>query len=258
MEVTSFSDEVYIVREDAFVIVTRRGWFKRQKSYTDLSAIRLPSDDEVGWVVPASSRESLILFTDHGRAYTMRVADVTQTTGYGEAIQTRFDFKDRERVVGVATTDRRVLPRIPAEVLADVAEGEPRPPYLTALSKAGKCLRLSLEAYSEPSTRAGRLYMRLEKRFKGGDEVLGVRIGDGTEMVSLVSHQSRALVFAVAEIHVLGGPGKGVMAIKLAKGDHVAGFKLVNERMDGLEVTTNRGKVEVVRPNKFKIGRAHV
>ncbi len=252
VEAVSFSDEVYIVREDAFVIVTRRGWFKRQKSYTDLSAIRLPSDDEVGWVVPASSRESLILFTDRGRAYTMRVADVTQTTGYGEAIQTRFDFKDRERVVGVATTDKRVLPRVPAELMAEVAEGDPKPPYLTAISKAGKCLRLSLDAYAEPSTRSGRLYMRMEKRFKGGDAVIGVVVGHGTEMVSLASHQSRALVFPVAEINVLSGPGKGVMAMKLAKGDHVVGFKLVLQRMDGVEVTTNRGKVEVVRPNKFK------
>ncbi|MCB1995190.1 MAG: hypothetical protein KDG57_04790, partial [Rhodoferax sp.] len=48
-EAPEFSEEVYIVAEDAYVIVTRDGWVKRQKSYTDLSAIRVREGDEIGW-----------------------------------------------------------------------------------------------------------------------------------------------------------------------------------------------------------------
>ena len=40
VEEVVFSEEQYIVAEDSIVLVTREGWFKRQKSYTDLSAVR--------------------------------------------------------------------------------------------------------------------------------------------------------------------------------------------------------------------------
>ena len=56
VEDVEFSDEAYIVAEDAFVIVTHDGWIKRQKSYTDVGAIRVREGDSVGWVVPMSSR----------------------------------------------------------------------------------------------------------------------------------------------------------------------------------------------------------
>ena len=48
-----FREEDYIVDEDAWVIVTRDGWTKRQKSFTDVASIRVRDDDRVGWVYRA-------------------------------------------------------------------------------------------------------------------------------------------------------------------------------------------------------------
>jgi hypothetical protein len=45
------------------------------------------------------------------------------------------------------------------------------------------------------------------------------------------------------------------MAIKLKKGDWVVGATLVRERMEGLQIETNRGRAEVVRSNKFSVSR---
>ena len=253
----SFSEETYIIQEDTYVIVTRGGWFKRQRSYTDLAAIRVREGDEVGWVVPSDSRESIVLFSDRGKAYTMRTADVGLTTGYGEPIQTRFGFADGEKVIGVAATDKRVLPPLGDEFLATLTLDDPTPPYVLAITRAGKGMRMSLDPFEDPSTVSGRTYMRLDPKFPGGDAVMAAYVSDGAELVSLATRQGKALVFAVSELNVLVNPGKGVMAIKLDKGDAVLGFRLVSERMDGLEVTTNRGRTEVVRPNKFKpTGRA--
>jgi len=245
-----FSEEVYIVAEDAFCIVTREGWFKRQKSYTDLDAIRVRDGDGVGWVMPASSRECLVLVTDRGRAYSLRVDDVPMTTGYGEPVQTRFDFDDGERVVGVFTTDTRTLPEIGEKALAAVQPGDPPPPYVFAVSRRGKCLRFSVEPHREPSNRNGRLIMRLEK---SDDGVVYAAASNGAEIVSLASRSGRCLLFRVDDVKVLAGPGKGVTAIKLMKTDHVLGAKLVTHRMDGVTVTTNRGREETVRSNKFSI-----
>jgi DNA gyrase subunit A len=105
-----FREEDYIVDEDAWVIVTRDGWTKRQKSFTDVASIRVRDDDRVGWVYRARARQTLTFFTDRGIAYTLRVNDIPMTTGHGDPIQKQFAFEDQEHIVGVACHDPRCLP----------------------------------------------------------------------------------------------------------------------------------------------------
>ncbi|TVR03309.1 MAG: DNA topoisomerase IV subunit A [Deltaproteobacteria bacterium] len=247
-----FDEENYIVAEDTVVIITREGWMKRQKSYSELGAIRVREGDALGWVLASSTREKLVLFTDRGRAYTLRVTDIPQTTGYGEAVQTRFEFADRERIVGALTTDPRALPSPPDEIREQLGDGDPPPPWIIALSRGGRCLRLAVSTFEEPSTVQGRLLMRLDDRVPH-DAVVAVRPTDGAEAVSLATQKGRCLIFPVDEVKILSGAGKGVTAIKLQNDDHVLGFVLTTERMGGLEVETNRGRTEVVRPNKFGV-----
>ena len=52
-EAIEYREEDYIVDEDAWVIVTRDGWSKRQKSFADVASIRVRDDDRVGWVYRA-------------------------------------------------------------------------------------------------------------------------------------------------------------------------------------------------------------
>lgn len=256
VEEKEFSEEIYIIAEDAWCIVTREGWLKRQKSYTDVSAIRVRDGDEVGWIWPASTRESLIVFTDRGKAYTLRVDDVPATTGYGEALSTRFDFEDGERVVGVTVSDARALP-MPEDHKPKAPLSSDGAPHVVAMSRGGRTLQLPLGLFAEPSTRNGRTVMRLAggklPGTKVADRVVAACVSDGSELVSLATRQGRALIYPVEETKALSGPGKGVLAIKLAKGDHVVGFALATHRMDGLDVETNRGRREVIRSNKFSV-----
>ena len=95
-----YDAEDYIIAEDVVVIVTRDGWVKRQRSYTTLDAIRVREGDEVAYALGGSPRASLVFFTPAGRAYTLRVDDLPQTSGYGDPIQKYFDFSDGERLAG--------------------------------------------------------------------------------------------------------------------------------------------------------------
>ena len=49
-----YSEENYIVDEHVYVILTKDGWLKRQKSYSDLSTIRVRDNDEIRHVCPAT------------------------------------------------------------------------------------------------------------------------------------------------------------------------------------------------------------
>ena len=105
-----YREEDYIIDEDAWIIVTRDGWVKRQKSFNDVASIRVRDEDKVGWVYRSRARHTITFFTDRGAAYTFRVNDVPMTTGHGEPIGKHFAFEDGEHVIGVVCHDPRCLP----------------------------------------------------------------------------------------------------------------------------------------------------
>jgi DNA gyrase subunit A len=272
-EAVEFREEDYIVDEDAWVIVTRDGWIKRQKSFADVPSIRVRDDDRIGWIYRARARQTLTLFTDRGIAYTLRANDIPMTTGHGDPIQRQFAFDDNEHVVGVICHDPRCLPDVaaappPAEPterqgylyreLERNGNGngsqaaEPPGPYAIALTAGGKVLRFSLAALAPVSTRKGRIVVRLDVSFKD-DLVVGVELTDGSETVCLATHMARVLIFPVSEANVVSGPAKGVAAIKLEPKDRVLGFVLANRMREGLQVRTTRGATLIVRATKYPV-----
>ena len=250
----SYTEEDYIIEENVYVIVTRDGWVKRQKSYTDLANIRVRDGDEVGWALPGSTRATVGFFTNFGRAYTLRIDQLANTTGHGEPIQKLFDFSDRERVIGVASFDERCMPKAVAdpdntpELFENGKEKESEGPYLVAVSKGGLGVRIPVQSYMDSSTRSGRLFMRLGK----GDEALSAELAAGHENVCLASQQGLALIFPVHQIPIVRSAAKGVIAMRLNKGDYVFGFTLSDAARRGLAVETSRGRQEIVRITKFK------
>ena len=256
----AFSAEDYIVSEDVLVMVTRDGWVKRQRSYSDISSIRVREGDQMGWILGGATRCTVCFFTNFGKAYTIRIDQLPSTTGYGVPVQKLFDFSDKEAIVGVVSCDPRVLPKpLPEPELTPElftngnghAKHAPENggPYFLAVSDAGFCLRLSIQGYMEPSTKNGRLYMRLGK----AQRVLGVEIGQGDENVCIASWQGRALIFPAQQVSIVKGASKGVVAMRLEKADRLIGYALSAAARQGLEVKTSRGRSEVIRPTKFEI-----
>ena len=265
-----YREEDYIIDEDAWVIVTRDGWTKRQKTFTDVASIRVRDDDRVGWVYRCRARQTLTIFTDRGTAYTLRANDIPMTTGHGEPIQKLFAFEDREHIVGVISHDPRCLP-VPAEpaepppaLVQRMLHGEaghvngdggptvPPPPYAVALTAGGKVLRFALAPLAPVSTRKGRVVVRLDAGFID-DLVVGVEPSDNTENVCLATRSARVLIFPVSEANIVSGAAKGVFAIKLDAKDRVLGFALANRMREGLTVRTNRGATQIVRATKYPV-----
>ncbi len=247
-----YSEEDYIISEKVWVMVSRGGWIKTQKSYSDVTKIRVRDNDEVGWVLPANTRDSAIFFTNKGRAYTARVDDIPSTTGYGDPVQAYFDFGDGEKVVGVVVTNEYSLQALEPEQppLVDEAEEEEQEldHQFVAISEQGQAVRFSLDRYDEPSTVRGRMFMRLAD----DDGVVNVEPCNGTELVALASIEGRGLMFPVREVSHVKGPAKGVRAIDLQGEDTVLDFCLSRERLEGLEVETNNGTTYTIRRTKSK------
>jgi len=249
-----YSAEDYIIEEDVFVIVTRDGWVKRQRSYGDVESIRVRDGDSVGWILPCTTRKSVIFFSNFGKAYTTRTENLPATTGHGSPVQKLFDFSDKEYIVGVVTMDERALPRpiVQEDVEPELfVAGEPEleGPFAVGVTSDGQTLRMVLGNYSDPSTVSGRMFMKVAK----GEMLLRVEPGAGSENMCLATKEGNCLIFPISQIPIMKNAAKGVIAIRMSASDRVLGCALSAAARQGLEVETSRGRSEIVRPTKFPI-----
>jgi DNA gyrase subunit A len=244
-EEVEFTEQDFIVEEDNVVIVSRDGWVKRQKEVRDLSTTRLREGDSVLAVIAGSTRATAAFFTNFGVAYTCRLIDVPASTGYGEPIQRLFKFKDGEKVVAAVSLDPRATPKITAK-----KEGDVPPTHAVAVTSDGYSLRFGLVPFVEPSTRAGRRFARPSKEAT----VVGVAVVTGEETIIAATQQARAMLCKVEEINFLSGPGKGVLLIKLARGeDRVLGFIASRDDRDLMRVETTRGAEQTISTAKYTV-----
>ena len=245
VEDETYTAEDFIVDEDNVVVISRDGWVKRQKEVKDVSSTRVREGDAVLALLPGSTRASVVFFTNFGTAYTIKIADVPASTGYGEPIQSLFKFKDGERVVAAESLDPRV-----AGVITSKDPETPPPTHGLAVSSDGYSLRFSLEPFMEPSTRAGRRYARVAD----GAEIVGVAKVAGGEIVIAATRQARAMLCKVEEVNFLAGPGRGVILIKLHDDDdRLLGFLASKGDRDLLTVETSRGAEQTISTAKYEV-----
>ncbi len=231
-EEVTFDADAFIVDEDANVVVTRDGWIKRVRELKDPNQTRTREGDEVMAVLPGSTKEKVIFFTNRGSGYVIKINDIAATAGYGDPAQKYFKFDDGEKIVAAMTLDPRALV----------------PPNLLAITKRGFGLRFAMASHTELTTKAGRRFAKPQE----GDEVLGVMPCNDTDVVIVATRDAHILHVKAEEISKLEGPGRGITVIKTADDDLVIGF-VAGGKGTKLELQTEKsGKdySETVDPKK--------
>jgi len=241
-----YSADDFIVAEDCAILITADGWVKRQKQITDPTKSRLREGDRVLGCVAGSTRSVVAFFSSLGVCYSARMIDVPASTGYGEPIQKLFKMKDGEKIVSCISFDPRVIGNI---------HEDPKKPDLCpemhglAATSNGYAMRFGLASFAEPSTRSGRKFARVAV----GQAVINVFPVHGTETILAVTALCRAMVCPAQEINYLSGAGKGVILIKIGKGDQLLGFKPSTGDRDLMLVETNRGAKKTISTAKYRV-----
>ncbi len=237
-DVLEFSEDAYIVRENTNVVLTRDGWIKRIGRLASIETTRVREGDEVIAVVPGSTLDTVIFFADDGVAYSGRINDVPATSGFGDPLAKFFKLPDQVKVFAALSTDPRFTP---ADVPAKGLIQEPNGPFLLVATASGNVLRVPLTSYRVESTKVGRKYVKLEP----GDKAVFVQLVRDEVGVMLATKGGRVIHFALDEVNILTGVGKGVVGIKLDEGDSVIGGALTStSRFDKLTVETENGKTQ--------------
>lgn len=204
--------EEFVHHEDVNVIVTRDGWLKRIKQTNDPSGTRVREGDAIFFTVSASTRDSLVLFTNVGNVYTTSVYDLVSTSGFGEPVQKLFKFQDGEqiiacRVIATGGSDKASAGKRSAE------KASPEKTKLLLYTARGVGFVTEMSADID-TKKTGKRLMRVSE----GDRLEGV-VELTANMLLFVSERGYGLIIMTSEIPVLAGAGKGVILQRMPDDD---------------------------------------
>jgi DNA gyrase subunit A len=242
-EIQEFDPQAYIVRENTNVVITVDGWVKRVGRLASVEGTRVREGDAVLDVIPGSTLDNAVFLSSAGVAYTMSMADVPASSGYGDPISKYVKLGDGEKIIGMITTDVRFTSE-------DSPANDPMPePYIMIATAQGQVSAISLSQYRPTSTKAGRRYARLRKE----DHVVFAKLITEEESIFLATRQARIVHFGLSDVPVLGNPGIGVKGIKLEKNDEVLGAAMMARPSDSLKILNSNDTVITIGQQKYNI-----
>ena len=222
--------EDLIAEEDAVITVTHSGYVKR----TPLSVYRqqgrggkgrigmkTKEEDPVTNVFVANTHSYVLVFTDRGRLYWLKVYEIpdASSAGRGKAIVNLANLSSEEKV----------------RALLSVKDFDPNVFVLMA-TRAGQVKKTSLEAFSNPSAR-GIIAMGVPD----DDELIAAEIVSANETVFIGTYDGMAIRFAHDEIREMGRQAYGVIGIRLEEGDYVVSMIATSNENDMVLSVTEGG-----------------
>jgi topoisomerase IV subunit A len=185
--------EISAPDEPVTLILSHNGWVRtRQGHGIDPASIGYKAGDHAFAVIETRTIWPLVVIDSHGRAYTIKVAELPGGRGDGTPITTLVDFQDGGK-------------------LAQVVTASPDTTWLFANSGGYGFICALADATTRQ--RAGKAFMVLEK----GERPLAPARVCG-ELIAAVSEKGRILVFARSEMKVQAG-GRGVIVMALDAGE---------------------------------------
>jgi len=211
------NEDELIVEEEVSVLLTRIGYIKRmplttyrsqRRGGTGATAIQTREEDSVEKVVSTTTRESLLLFTNQGKAYWLKVFDIPEAGRQGKGYLV-------SKLVSLSE-DEKVTALIP--VRAD-SSGD-----LFFVTRNGVCKRTPLTEFSSVR-KSGLKVLNL----KQGDSLVLARLVRDGDQILMVTAGGKALRMKVDDVRPMGRYAAGVRGIRLKEGDYVVGVDPVDE-----------------------------
>jgi len=204
-----FNPEDFYADDEMIITISHMGYIKR----TPLSEFRAQGrggigvkgsetrdEDFVEYIYPASMHATMMFFTQKGKCYWLKVYEIPEGTknSKGRAIQNLLNIEANDKVNAF----------IRVKLLNDQEFINSR--YLVFCTKKGVVKKTLLEAYSRPRQN-GVIAIDLRE----DDEVIQVRMTDGTNEIVIANRNGRAIRFKETVIRCMGRTAAGVRGMTL-------------------------------------------
>jgi DNA gyrase subunit A len=211
-----FRIEDLIAEEDMAITVSNTGYIKRtaitnyrnqRRGGKGRIGMRTREEDFVSHLFVASSHAYIMIFSDRGRAYWLKVHEIPDVgpDGRGKAIANLVSMESGERI---------------AALLA-VKEFE-EDKFVATGTRRGVVKKTELSAFKHP--RAGGI---IAMGVEDGDAVIGVRISDGNSEVFIGTSRGMSIRFPEADVRSMGRTAYGVRGISLRDDDDVVAMEVL-------------------------------
>jgi DNA gyrase subunit A len=209
-EGVELSIEDLIPDEDVAITVTNAGYIKRTPvtAYTRQGrggkgrlGAKAKNDDFVEHLFIASTHAYLMIFTDDGQVFKMKVHEIPEgdTAARGKAVVNLVQLSSERKLVSV-------MP------VRDFSEEV----YLTMVTKHGVIKKSSLADYQNIRA-SGINAINIDP----GDELLDIIRTDGKCQIFVATHDGMAVKFNESDVRPMGRVARGVRGVNLRPGDFV-------------------------------------
>ena len=215
------SIEDLIPDEDVAITVTKAGYIKRTPVSTYSRQGRggkgrlgatAKNDDFVEHLFIASTHAYLMIFTDDGQVYKIKVHEIPEAAAAarGKAVVNLVQLSSERKLVAV-------MP------VRDFSEEI----YLTMVTKHGVIKKTALSDYQNIRA-SGINAINIDP----GDELLDIIRTDGTCQIFIATHDGMAVRFNESDVRAMGRATRGVRGVNLRKDDYVVSVCAVSAAGD--------------------------
>jgi DNA gyrase subunit A len=234
-EIIAKADEInmedLVKKEEVIVTVTHKGYLKRMQMDTYRTQKRggtgvkgssnSNDDDFFTSIFTANTHSTIYFFTNRGTVFSKKVYDIPEgtRTNRGRNIANLIPVPAGESI---------------KEIICIPNEEELENYFLLFSTEGGLVKRSKLSEYKRIQ----------QKGLKGikildGDNLLAVRISDGTKDVLLCSSSGKIIRFAEKDCRSQGRVSQGVKGLTLSDNEKIIGMEIIDDSVEILSVTEN-------------------
>jgi DNA gyrase subunit A len=226
-----FRIEDLIADEEVAITVTNTGYVKRTAISTyrmqrrggkGRIGMRTREEDFVSHLFIASTHSYIMIFTDRGRAYWLKVHAIPDAGagGKGKAIANLVSMQEGEKIAALLAV--KEFPTDDDQL------------YVVMGTRKGVIKKTDLTAFRNPRA-DGIIAMGVDE----GDSVIAVELSGGREQIFIGTRNGMAIRFDETDVRSMGRTAYGVRGITLRDDDEVVGMEVVRPGGTVLTVAQN-------------------
>jgi DNA gyrase subunit A len=222
--------EDMIAEEDRVVTFSMQGYVKTQ-SVSDYraqrrggrgrSATNMKEEDVIDNLFVASSHDTLLCFSSHGKVYWQKVYELpfASSGARGKPIVNLLPLEAGEKITNV-------LP------VREYSEDH----FIFMATKQGIVKKTPLVDYSRPRAN-GIIALTLDE----GDELISTAVTNGQRDIMLFATSGKAMRFAESDVRAMGRTARGVIGMRMEDKDSIMSMVVIDETTQDILTATESG-----------------
>ncbi len=240
-ELGKFSDEELIPEEESVILLTTENYIKRtlvseyrrqHRGGKGKRGMTTKEMDVIDQLVPASTHDYLLFFTNKGRIFRLKAYEVPAASlaAKGVAAVNLLQLQPEERITSIIRHAK------------DASDDG----FLFMATTKGTIKKTPLKDYANIRTN-GLIAIKLDE----GDELRWIQKTDGVSDVIISTSAGQAIRFSEKDARPMGRSARGVRGVRLRPNDQVVGMDIVGGDGHSLLVISENGYGKVTKVANF-------